>query len=201
MRGVSGGWNMEKCGGWTWTRSCPSASRPPPCACSTCSCCTACCPTARPTRPRKSPNSSTTSNWPPSAAASPACACNATATPPPSPTRAPRPPALDPSPGSDDRGAARPPARALMRAPASTPSARVLDAIERRHGCNFEDFARRQSIAARDLLLALPWSAGQQARYLALADESVAAQKAIEAADTLPFEAWREQYMAVAGLG
>ncbi|MCW8181504.1 glutamate--cysteine ligase [Verminephrobacter eiseniae] len=109
--------------------------------------------------------------------------------------------ALDASHGSDDYGAALHAARALMTAPASTPSARVLDASERRHGCNFEDFARRQSIAARDLLLALPWSAGQQARYLALADESVAAQKAIEAADTLPFEAWREQYMAVAGLG
>ena len=37
--------------------------------------------------------------------------------------------------------------------------------------------------------------------YLAMSEESIAAQKAIEAADTLPFEAWREQYMAVEGLG
>jgi glutamate--cysteine ligase len=34
-----------------------------------------------------------------------------------------------------------------------------------------------------------------------MSEESIAAQKAIEAADTLPFEAWREQYMAVEGLG
>ena len=35
----------------------------------------------------------------------------------------------------------------------------------------------------------------------ALAGESVAAQKAIEAADTLPFEEWRQHYMAAQGLG
>jgi glutamate--cysteine ligase len=65
------------------------------------------------------------------------------------------------------------------------------------HHNSFESFARQQSIAARDALLGLPWTPEQQARYLAMADESIAAQKAIEAADTLPFEEWREQYMAV----
>ena len=38
-------------------------------------------------------------------------------------------------------------------------------------------------------------------RSAALAEESVAAQKAIEAADTLPFEEWRQHYMAAQGLG
>ena len=105
--------------------------------------------------------------------------------------------ALDAAHGTDDYSTALRDARALMAAPERTPSARVLDSIVRAHGCGFESFARQQSIAARDALLGLPWTAEQQARYLAMADESIAAQKAIEAADTLPFEEWREQYMAV----
>jgi len=66
------------------------------------------------------------------------------------------------------------------------------------HQHRFEAFARQQSLAARDALLALPWTAELQARYVVMADESIAAQKSIEAADTLPFEEWRKQYMAVA---
>ena len=108
---------------------------------------------------------------------------------------------LDAAYGTGDYSAALREARALMTAPERTPSARVLDSIVRQHDKQFERFAREQSAAARDALLALPWSDAQQARYVALAEESMAAQKAIEAADTLPFEEWREQYMAVEGLG
>ena len=69
------------------------------------------------------------------------------------------------------------------------------------HGCNFQAFSQAQSERARDHLLALPWSAAQQARQVALAEESWAAQKAIEAADTLGFEEWRQQYMDPRQLG
>ena len=109
--------------------------------------------------------------------------------------------ALDVTHGTDDYSAALRDARALMAAPERTPSARVLGSIVHSHQHSFEAFARQQSMAARDALLALPWTAEQQARYGAMADESIAAQKAIEAADTLPFEEWREQYMAVSELG
>jgi len=109
--------------------------------------------------------------------------------------------ALDATHGTDDYSTALREARALMAAPAQTPSARVLDHMVQGHANSFESFARQQSIAARDALLALPWTDDQQARYLAMADESIAAQKAIEAADTLPFEEWREQYMSVKELG
>ena len=109
--------------------------------------------------------------------------------------------ALDAAHGTQDYSAALRDARALMAAPERTPSARVLGSIVQDHQRSFEAFARQQSMAARDALLGLPWSAAQQARYVALADESIAAQKALEAADTLPFEAWREQYMAVSELG
>ncbi len=109
--------------------------------------------------------------------------------------------ALDATHGCTDYSAALREARALMQAPERTPSARVLDTMVREHASSFESFAFHQSELARDTLLGLPWTAEQQARYLAMSEESIAAQKAIEAADTLPFEAWREQYMAVEGLG
>ena len=54
---------------------------------------------------------------------------------------------------------------------------------------------------ARERLLALPWDAAQQQHYEALAAQSLAAQKAIEDADTLPFEDWRQQYMDPRQLG
>lgn len=109
--------------------------------------------------------------------------------------------ALDATHSTSDYSAALREARALLQAPERTPSARVLDTMAHHHANSFEGFAFRQSELARDALLALPWSAEQQARYLAMSEESIAAQKAIEAADTLPFEEWREQYMAAAGLG
>jgi glutamate--cysteine ligase len=73
--------------------------------------------------------------------------------------------------------------------------------MAREHGNNFTSFSTHQSAQARDALLDLPWSDGQHARFTAMAEESVAAQKAIEAADTLPFEEWRQHYMAAQGLG
>lgn len=109
--------------------------------------------------------------------------------------------ALDATHGTTDYSDALRDARALMEAPDRTPSARVLASIVQDHESNFERFAFQQSAKAQNTLLALPWSDAQQARYLAMADESIAAQKAIEAADTLAFEPWLEQYMAVGGLG
>lgn len=109
--------------------------------------------------------------------------------------------ALDATHGTHDYSEALREARALMDAPERTPSARVLTSMVQDHGSSFEAFAFQQSAKAQATLLALPWSDAQQARFEQMAHDSVAAQKAIEAADTLPFEPWREQYMAVGGLG
>ncbi|MFN9469937.1 glutamate--cysteine ligase [Acidovorax sp.] len=109
--------------------------------------------------------------------------------------------ALDATHGTTDYSDALRDARALMDAPERTPSARVLASMVQDHESSFERFAFQQSAKAQATLLALPWSDAQQARYEQMAHDSVAAQKAIEAADTLPFEPWREQYMAVGGLG
>ena len=44
--------------------------------------------------------------------------------------------------------------------------------------------------------MARPWSDALTQRYQALAAESVQAQKAMEAADSMPFEEWRQNYMS-----
>ncbi|MNZ97442.1 hypothetical protein D3C78_1166790 [compost metagenome] len=62
-------------------------------------------------------------------------------------------------------------------------------------------FSLARSQRAQASLLAMPWTPEQQAKAQALAEESVAMQKAREAADTMPFEEWRERYMAPQGLG
>ena len=108
---------------------------------------------------------------------------------------------LDAANDTDAYSAALAAARALVAAPERTPSARVLAELRAQHGDNFGAFALHHSAAARDHLLALPWSDAQQQQFTEWAEQSLAAQKAIEAADTLPFEAWRAQYMAVNELG
>ena len=109
--------------------------------------------------------------------------------------------ALDATHGTQAYSAALRDAQATLADAARAPSARVLAAMAQAYGGSFQAFSQAQSERARDHLLALPWSAAQQARYMALADESWAAQKAIEAADTLGFEEWRQQYMDPSQLG
>ena len=92
-------------------------------------------------------------------------------------------------------------AQAALLAPDSLPSARVLAAMHADHGDSYVAFVRAQSLRIHQGLLALPWSAQQEQRYTAMAEASLAAQRAIEAADSLPFEAYRQEYVSAAGLG
>ncbi|MCY1380952.1 hypothetical protein D9M69_688190 [compost metagenome] len=62
-------------------------------------------------------------------------------------------------------------------------------------------FVRTQSQQIHAHLLGLPWSAKQQARYEAMAAQSVLDQRAIEAADTLPFDIYLQEYTSPARLG
>ena len=48
----------------------------------------------------------------------------------------------------------------------------------------------------RPALLALPLAAEVEARYTRMAEESIEAQRKIEAQDTVPFEIFRQQYLA-----
>jgi glutamate--cysteine ligase len=92
-------------------------------------------------------------------------------------------------------------ARAALLAPETLPSARVLAAIRREHSDSFVGFVRAQSLQTHQHVLGLPWSAKQQARYEAMAEKSVQDQRAIEAADTMPFEIYRQEYISPARLG
>ena len=95
------------------------------------------------------------------------------------------------------RIATRSPARsAALDDPAATPSARVLESMARDHGNSYVRFVLAQSLAHRNTILELPFPAEIAQRFVRLADESVTEQRAIEAADTLPFESYRQLYLA-----
>jgi glutamate--cysteine ligase len=83
-----------------------------------------------------------------------------------------------------------------LRDPERTPSARVLAEIRGRFDNSHLDFALAWSLQHRGEVLALPLSDATAARLQRMADESLAAQRAIEAADSVPFEAYRQQYLA-----
>ena len=69
------------------------------------------------------------------------------------------------------------------------------------HADSFTGFIRAQSEATRVALLGLPWTAEQQATFDRMTQTSIDEQKRIEAADALPFEIYREQYVSPARLG
>jgi len=92
-------------------------------------------------------------------------------------------------------------ARRSLHQPNALPSARVLEAMARDFGHSHLRFVRAQSLAARQTLLALPFAPALQARFEAEARESITEQAGIEAEDTIPFEIYREQYLAPHRLG
>jgi len=85
--------------------------------------------------------------------------------------------------------------RLLLDDAGLTPSARILADL-RAHGNSYRDFARACSARHRQALRALPLSAEAAARFERLAAESIEEQRAIEGADTLPFEQYRQRYLA-----
>jgi glutamate--cysteine ligase len=76
-----------------------------------------------------------------------------------------------------------------------TPSARVLQAMQR-FGNSYVGFVLAQSRAHREAILALPLSAATADRFARLAEESIQEQRRIEAADATPFETYRQQYLS-----
>ena len=108
---------------------------------------------------------------------------------------------LDALDGGGDHAQAVAQARASLLAPDTLPSARVLSAIRHDHGDSFVGFVRQRSQQIREELLALPWTDEQQVRYVTMAERSVADQQAIEAADSMPFEIYRQEYVSEQRLG
>ena len=87
-------------------------------------------------------------------------------------------------------------AAAALEDPALTPSARILREMEQNHGNSYFHFAQAQSVRHCRTQLALPLAAEVEARYTRMAEESIEAQRQIEAQDTLPFEIYRQQYLS-----
>ncbi len=87
-----------------------------------------------------------------------------------------------------------------LREPATTPSARVLETMARDYGNSYVGFVLAQSIAHRETLLGLPIAPAIVERHAQMAAESLGRQREIEAADTLPFEAFRQNYLSPASL-
>jgi glutamate--cysteine ligase len=104
--------------------------------------------------------------------------------------------ALDAANGGTDHGAALARAHDTLHDPATTPSARVLEAMARGHGNSYVRFVLAQSVGHRDAIMNLPFSVEMAERFARLAQESVEEQRRIEAADTLPFETYRQLYLA-----
>ena len=87
-------------------------------------------------------------------------------------------------------------AQSMLAEPEMLPSARVLATLARDHDNSFTAFARAQSEHAKAKLLKLPYAGGLHSRMEALARQSVADQAAVEAADVVPFEVYRQQYIS-----
>jgi len=92
-------------------------------------------------------------------------------------------------------------ASAGLRAPDSLPSARVLAAMQAEHAGSFIRFVRAQSQLTQHSLLELPLPTEVHKRFVAAAHVSLIEQKRIEAADTMPFEIYRQEYLAPRRLG
>jgi glutamate--cysteine ligase len=87
-------------------------------------------------------------------------------------------------------------AQQSWRTPEQLPSARMLQQIGRGDGCTYTAFVHERALQTQRQMLALPWSREQQARFEREAQQSLAAQAAIEQADTMPFEAFRQDYVS-----
>ena len=108
---------------------------------------------------------------------------------------------LDEVHGSTDYTDALRAAQSLMDDPDLLPSARLLAVMKADHADSFTAFTSAQSLQTKAKLLALPFPASLQSKFEQLSAQSAQEQKSIEAADTMPFEAFRQQYVSPERLG
>jgi glutamate--cysteine ligase len=108
---------------------------------------------------------------------------------------------LDAAHACSDYSAAVQSAASALHDPSTVPSARVLAAMAASHDNSFTAFSRERSRQTQQALLGLPWSPAQQARFEAMALQSLEDQKSIEEADTVPFEIFRQEYVSPERLG
>jgi glutamate--cysteine ligase len=91
-------------------------------------------------------------------------------------------------------------ARQTLADPDRSPSARVLRAMGTEFAGEHSAFVAAQSRWVRHQLRELPWTHEDEALFSHWSEQSVAQQRAIEAADSLPFEAFRQAYVSADSL-
>ena len=104
--------------------------------------------------------------------------------------------ALDAVHGGNVYGDVLKAAVAALTDPDTLPSARVLRDMRELYDASYVRFVVAYSRSHREALLAMPLPPEVEIEYARMAGESVAEQRAIEAADAMPFEAYRQQYLA-----
>ena len=109
--------------------------------------------------------------------------------------------ALDAAQGGTQYHDALAAAEAGLADASTLPSARVLAAMTQDFDHSFVKFARAQSLKTQAALQSLPFADEMLARFTDLSQQSIEAQKKIEAADSLPFEEYRQHYVSAECLG
>jgi glutamate--cysteine ligase len=109
--------------------------------------------------------------------------------------------ALDAAHGGSAYRAALAKAIRTVDDPALLPSARVLHEMAKRYDGSHGRFAIARSIAHRSTLVSAALPTEIEASFTRMSQESIDAQRKIEATDELPFEEYRRQYLSSERLG
>jgi glutamate--cysteine ligase len=104
--------------------------------------------------------------------------------------------ALDGARGGSAHDGALSAAVSALEDPASLPSARVLSEMQQHYEGSYFRFALANSLRHRSTLQAEPFPADVASRFARMAEESIEKQRKIEAADKVPFEKYRQQYLS-----
>ncbi len=103
--------------------------------------------------------------------------------------------ALDAAHGGHAYAAAVDAAVQGLNQPDTLPSARVLAAVQNEYQGSFAAFVKARSAELKSVTLAAPYTPELQARFAALAENSMLEQAKIEAADTMPFDLYLKSYL------
>ena len=87
-------------------------------------------------------------------------------------------------------------AEGLLHHPEHLPSARVLHTVQAQFEGSFVAFVRAQSLSTKQAMLQQSLNADVAAHFASLAAQSFQSQQQIEAADSLPFEVYLQQYLS-----
>jgi glutamate--cysteine ligase len=109
--------------------------------------------------------------------------------------------ALDALHGGQGHGEAVAWARDMLQAPDRLPSARMLHDMKSEYDRSYTGFIGARSEHVRQALMAQPFPAEVQAQFERLALESLQEQQRLENAETVPFEAFRQDYLSPHRLG